>query len=310
MAQQGLRLASVGGLPPDIMQPVAARGEEMKFQGQVKGFEVEFKLTPRSDKLDFELSASRVNIKVQVKGFVSTFHQETRLEYREGDDDLFETEVSGMRGEAQVEWAAFQVDNEQFDDDVTALEIPLAMEIPFAVGPLPMTFRIKFAARFVPALSAGESSSGGSFKVTYDSDHGFSSNHGTVNPVSGLRSWAADLGQKATVTAGHGPTGFGFGFEFPRLEVALGAPLPDGLEHLMQTYLLLTLNNYVNGQYTPGTTLTAHIPPCQRASILTSVIAGYKLAVLGMAQLSDNTTLWEKTQDHYLNDKPCTLTGE
>jgi hypothetical protein len=78
----------------------------------------------------------------------------------------------------------------------------------------------------------------------------------------------------------------------------------------MQPYVFLTMNTYVNGQWTPGTTLTADIPPCQRASIKLSAIAGYKLSVLGMAEISDNTLLWEKTVDRYKDNRTCTLTGE
>ena len=58
------------------------------------------------------------------------------------------------------------------------------------------------------------------------------------------------------------------------------------------------------------TTLSSDIPPCQRASFHVSAIAGYKFAVLGMAQISDNTMLWEKTVDKFKDNKPCTPTGD
>ena len=35
----------------------------------------------------------------------------------------------------------------------------------------------------------------------------------------------------------------------------------------------------------------------------------HKLSVLGMAELSDNTVLWERKIDKFKDDKPCTLTG-
>ena len=117
----------------------------------------------------------------------------------------------------------------------------------------------------------------------------------------------ADLGEKETVTAGLGPVGFALGVEFPRVELALGHPVAAGL---FQTYAFVTLNQYANGQFTPGTTLSSDIPPCQRASFHVSAIAGYKFAVLGMVQISDNTMLWEKTVDKFKDNKPCTLTGE
>jgi hypothetical protein len=104
-----------------------------------------------------------------------------------------------------------------------------------------------------------------------------------------------------------GPTGFAVGFEFPRLELALGHPVAKSL---FQTYAFVTFNQYANGMFTPGTTLSADIPPCQRASLRMSAVSGYKLAVLGMAQLSDNTVLWEKSVDRYKDDRECTLTGQ
>jgi hypothetical protein len=73
--------------------------------------------------------------------------------------------------------------------------------------------------------------------------------------------------------------------------------------------VFITLNQFVDGQFTPGTTLTSDIPPCQRASIRVSANAGYKLSVLGMAELANTTLLWEKKLDRFKDDKPCTLTG-
>ena len=66
--------------------------------------------------------------------------------------------------------------------------------------------------------------------------------------------------------------GFAVGLEFPRLELSLGHPATGGL---FKTYAFLTLDQYANGMFTPGTTLTADIPPCQRADIQVSAIAGY-----------------------------------
>jgi len=191
-------------------------------------------------------------------------------------------------------------------------------------GPVPMTLNIKMNLRVVPELTSGNASSGGSWKVTYDSDHGFSTNGGDPTPRATLRNMAANLGKEPTVTAGLGVVGFGLGMEWPRLELQLGHPIfPDlyagddedtksileKASELLRPYAFLTLNNYVSGEWTPGTTLTSDIPPCQRSSIKLSAIAGYKLSVLGMVELSDNKLLWEKQIDAYKDNKPCTLTG-
>jgi hypothetical protein len=309
MAELGLRrdgLASIGRLDGRTLQQLAVPGETLRFVGKVQGFEIEFKLTPRKDKLDFELSASRSNVKVQAAGFVSTFKQETVMEFEDGVGSFFDTKVSGLKGEAEVTWNAFQVNDPSLDSDIVAIVLPFGVPIPFMAGPIPMTLNVKANIRVVPELTSGNASSGGSWKVTYDSDHGFSTNGGDPSPISTLKNLAANLGKEPTVTAGLGVTGFGVGFEFPRLELQLGHPAVEGF---LTTYAFLTLNTYVNGLWTPGTTLTSDIPPCQRSSAVVSAIAGYKLAVLGMVELSDSKLLWQKTIDKFKDDKPCTLTG-
>lgn len=64
------------------------------------------------------------------------------------------------------------------------------------------------------------------------------------------------------------------------------------------------------GEFTPGTTLTSDIPPCQRADITVHAISGNKVAVLGITAASDKTTLWEKNYPFYKDNQPCTLTGK
>ena len=327
MAEQGFRpmVASVGlpGLGAPAGQ-AAVKGEALRFVGKVQGFEIELKFVPKPDKLEFELSATRSNVKVQAGGFISQFVQETVMEFDGGSGTLFDTSVTGLKGEAEITWHAFEVDDPSFDSDIVALVLPLGLPIPFMAGPIPMTLNIKMNMRVVPELTSGNASSGGSWKVTYDSDHGFTTNGGDPTPKAQLRNMAANLGKEPTVTAGLGVTGFGVGMEWPRLELQLGHPIYPQLyqggdedtksllekaSELLRPYVFLTLNNYVSGLWTPGTTLTSDIPPCQRSSIKLSAIAGYKLSVLGMVELSDNKLLWEKQIDAYKDNKPCTLDG-
>jgi hypothetical protein len=324
----GLKLASVSvdgrpDLPPAaLMDRTAKKDLELKFTGDVKGFEVEFELSPKPTELQFEIKAKRLNISFIAKGSISNFDHEARLVFDDGAGQLVESRAKGLKGEAELTWAAFQTEDPTMDDDITAFELPLKIDLPFVAGPVPMTMSVKANMRLVPAFKTSGGSSGGSFKFSYNSDHGFSSSGGSVNPAAKLIDLQADLGATPTVTAGMGPTGFGAGLEFPRLELSLGHPwFPDGvttyydlglkkeLDGILRPYLFLTLNQYTNGMYTPGTTLSADIPPCQRASLQISTIAGYKLSVLGMAEIADNTILWEKTIDKFKDGKPCTLTG-
>ena len=301
------RIASATDVAPPDRGTFDVAGTEMKFSGKVKGFDIELKLVPGATQLGFEMSATRSNVKATAKGFLTTFRHEADFDVEDGDPELFQADVTGLKGEAELTWAAFQVSDPSLDEDITALEVPLSIPIPFSVGPVPMTLSVKMNMRFVPSMSAGQASSGGSFKVTYDSEQGFSTNGKDVTPLGKAVNFVADLGSTDTVTAGLGPVGFGFGVEWPRMELAIGNPL---MASLMKTYAFVTMNTYLNGMWTPGTTLTAHIPPCQRASIKLSAIAGYKLNVLGFAELSDNKLIWEKKLDRFKDDKPCTLTGE
>ncbi len=316
-------IATAGELDPDTIRELAVAGTALRFVGTVSGFEVELKLTPKPDRMEVELSAKRSNVKIQAAGFITNFVQETQMEFDNGAGTLFETKINGLKGEATVTWNAFQVSDPSLDSDIVALEIPFSIPIPIMVGPIPVTINVKANIRVVPELTSGNASSGGSWKVTYDTDHGFSTNGGDPTPISQLRNMAADLGSEPTVTAGLGVTGFGAGFEFPRLELQLGHPIDKGLleqaaggselyqkvSALLRPYVFLTLNTYISGLWTPGTTLSADIPPCQRSSVKVSAIAGYKMSVLGMVELSDNKLLWEKSFDQFKDDEPCTLTG-
>jgi hypothetical protein len=307
MAHEGYQLASAGDLTPGVSAELAAATVDLVYKGKIRDFDVEWKLTPSAEKIDFELKVSRSNVAVTAKGHVTSFQQGTRLEYEDGEATLIESSVNGIRGEAEITWAATQVKDPR-DTIVEKLNLPLAVPFPIQIGPVPMTLTFKAAVRIVPAFEHTENgSSGGSFKLSYDSDHGFEAKQeGLISPVSRVKAFLADLGSKETVTAGLGPTGFAVGVEFPRIELALGHPATFGL---FKTYAFITLDQYMNGQFTPGTTLTADIPPCQRADIKVSAVAGYNFDVLGMVQVEDKTDLWTKTEERFLNGEPCTLSG-
>ena len=180
----------------------------------------------------------------------------------------------------------------------------MPVSVPFAIpGPfgIPFTLQIKMAGRIVPELSVPEASSGGSWKVTYSSDQGFNVDDGVGKPTGSVKS--QQIGTSGdTVTAGRGPAGFGIGFEFPRFELGV-----TGLE----PFAFITLDTYSTSLWTPGTTLTADIPPCQYGYTKHSAVAGYQLKIMGWGGLSDQYTLFEKQEKNkYLDGKECTLTGE
>lgn len=134
--------------------------------------------------------------------------------YQESTGALFDSEVKGLKGEATLGWSAIGVGS-ALDLDAPAFSLPFSIPIPIEVGPLPFVLTVKSSLRFAPALTS-QSSSGGSFKVDYDSEFGFSFNGPKVDPVATVWDAVAALGDKETVTAAFGPVGFGGGWEFPR----------------------------------------------------------------------------------------------
>jgi len=267
----------------------------------ISGFEVELKLTPKLDKLEFELDAKRSpTIRVTGKGSISNFGFQTDLEYDQSSGQLIETEVLDLKAEAELTWAALGVGNKGIDTDTVRLKLPFEVPFPFFVAGLPFVLKVKSEVRIVPVL-AEDSSSGGSFKVSYSADTGFTSSKGALPKAkSTVDDSDAELGDKETVTAGFRPVGFAWGWEFPRLELSMVG---------IGTFAFISQDTFMSGEFTPGTTLTADIPPCQKAAVTLHAIAGYKLEILGFLAAKDQTTLWEKKVERFKDDKPCTLTG-
>jgi hypothetical protein len=299
-----LMALGTGGDPLEqeaLHQALTSKGQIM-FTGKVEGFDVEMALKPAPGNMAFSLSATRANVKVTARGTISNFSQGTKLVFAPSSETLVSTDSLGLKVDGEVTWAAFSARQPTLDDTVTAFQVPLSLPIPLSAGPIPLVLTIKANLRIVPSLAADKASSGGSFAISYQSDQGFDIKGQQPSPLAKLYAANAELGSTETVTAGFGPAGFGFGVEFPRMELGiLGASGP---------YAFTTIYSYATGEWTPGTTLTSDIPPCQKASLTLSAIAGYKLQVLGFSALSDQTTLWQHQWDKYKDNKPCTLTGK
>ena len=250
----------------------------------------------------FSLSAARANVKVTAKGAVSNFSMGSEIVFDPDSESTVSSEALGLKAEAEVTWAAFSAKQPTLDETVTSFQVPLSLPIPISAGPIPLVLTIKANVRVVPALSIDKASSGGSFVISYTSDQGFDIKGQQPSPLAKLYDKNVALGTTDTVTAGFGPVGFGFGVEFPRMELGiLGSSGP---------YAFTTIYSYATGQWTPGTTLTSDIPPCQKATLTLSAIAGYKLQVLGLPLgVSDQKTLWQHAWEKYKDDVPCTLTG-
>jgi len=103
-----------------------------------------------------------------------------------------------------------------------------------------------------------------------------------------------------TVSAGMGPVGFALGVEFPRFEISV----------LGVTSVVVSLKTYSSSQFTPGTTYTNDIPPCQMGTSQMAAYAGWALKALGWKLAGDTKELWKRDYTKYKDDEPCTLTGK
>jgi hypothetical protein len=274
-------------------------GGEMSFSGKLQGFDVNLKLEPTAGRLGFEMEAKRANARLTAKGSISNFIQEVRFRYEHGENTLVQANVLGLKGDAEVTWAAVGHGSPGLDTKVVRIKLPFEVPIPISVAGIPFVLKVSSAMRFVPAMTK-DSSSGGSWKLSYHSDHGFKQAAALPAGSAKLHGATAGLGSVKTVTAGYVPVGIGYGWEFPRLELGIAG---------LGTFAGLSLDSYASGEWTPGTTLTSDIPPCQKASVELKAVALLKLDLLGIVKYSQQTTLWKRKWEKFRNDKPCTLTG-
>jgi hypothetical protein len=270
------------------------------------GWEFALELEARESRLYFDLtgelaatSESATIATVAASGWVSGFTYVSAMRYAEGAPTAISSAVNGLQGETEISWTAYRTPRTTITQAVR-VDVPIAM--PFLIpGPLgiPFSLQLKAAGRIVPELDAVDSSSGGGWKVAYSSDQGFTLDASTGTVGGGLL--ANTIGTtRDTVTAGLGPAGFGVGLEFPRFELGVAGRPP---------FAFITVDAYSSSRWTPGTTLTSNIPPCQHGATRLAAIGGYRLDMVGWEGRAQQHTLWERQVDTYLNKRPCTSTG-
>jgi hypothetical protein len=147
----------------------------------------------------------------------------------------------------------------------------------------------------VPELAVPDASSGGSFVVKFRSDQGF--NFTSAGPKPDAKLESADIGQGTgeTISAGWGPVGMGVGVEFPRIELSV----------FDMGTAFITLKTYSTSYFTPGTTLTNDVPPCQMGTTTFLGAAGYKLEFLGFKAADGTVELFKQDYVKYLHDEKC-----
>jgi hypothetical protein len=302
MPRVDLAVAHPDGAPPVVFADDSGLTDGLSYSGTVEGFEVSVTLKPEANRLNIDLTASRklpagTGLKATVTGWVSGFTQETFLRYEDSTATQMTSKALGVESELELKWSAAKIGEAL--TEVSSFKVPVSLPIPFTIGPIPVIVSIGASLQVVPELSVEEASSGGSYKVKYRSDQGFEINGGSDTAIGRLLS--SDIGVSGeTVSAGFGVVAFALGVEFPRMEISFFGT----------TSVFITLKTYSTSQWTPGTTLTSDIPPCQMGTTSIAAYAGWKLALLGFTLGEKTEELWKTEYEKFKDDKPCSLTGD
>jgi hypothetical protein len=153
-----------------------------------------------------------------------------------------------------------------------------------------MQLNVEARAQIVPTFIFEQSSSGGSFKLTFESDQGVSFENDLAKPIGQLRNSQISVSGE-TVTASMESASFGVGFEFPRLVIGpLGHP----------AMAFVTVKSFA-----AGTFISSSLKACQKGDASIRAVAGYKLAT-PITSLSGQTEIWKKEFEKFRNDNKCT----
>jgi hypothetical protein len=278
--------------------PTFAVPTGLKFSGMYRGWQVTVELKPTAERLNFTLTAKYQDVvAVTGTGFISNFTEETLLKFEDSQFGEVAVRTTELETEMELKWHAFRRNNAAGLTEVAQFTLPVSLNIPFVIGPIPFTFSIKAVLQVVPAFES-EASSGGSWKVNYTSSQGFKVDNTLGGSIGRMTGAQIDTSGE-TVTSGLGPAGFAVGVEFPRFELSV-------LKGIAVAFV--TLKTYSAGLWTPGTTLSADIPPCQMGYTEVSARYGYQLQILGGAGVSAESEIWKQRTNKFLKD-PCSLDG-
>lgn len=146
------------------------------FSGQIYGFDVELELTPTSGRLNVQMTlkcslGGREVFAATVTGFLKNVRQLTDLEIVSGTTQSSQLELKNLRGEVEIEWAAFNP-GQFFPDELFQMQIPVIIPFRFAVGPIPVTVKIGILGRVLAQLTVEDMSSRGNLNASFNGEGG------------------------------------------------------------------------------------------------------------------------------------------
>lgn len=265
---------------------------KVKFKGKIKGWDVSIELKPEAgSKLNIKITASKKRGDQKVasliaSGWISNFENVSSMNFSGGNLTNFQMNNRGLKGELELKFAA-----QGLGSDVALIDLPAKISLPIRVGWVPVNLILKANLKLYPEVRQGASSVA-SYKMTYDSDMGFTFGENATNPSGNLNTHEMSVTDE-TVSAGSISTGFGVGVEFPRFEISI-------LNELVVPYFLLNIHS--STFYEPG--ILSNVPPCQEGKMNFKCIAGLSMKLFSLSY-EHQKVLWEKERKWQTEGSNC-----
>lgn len=274
-----LARVSVGGRPVADMRTDAAA--PLTWEGEVSGYDISLTLTPSEGRLDIEAVASlevlgERRFALEATGHIESFQSIGHAEYSDAGGLSFEVGQTEVRGDLRVHAVAV---NTGLSDKL--LDIPIGVDIPIDVGPVPMLLKIKANINVLLILGISDSTAEADVSFHFSSDQGIAVS-GSVLSATGALS-TGDLSGFLGGSADFVAAGMSACVEFPRFELAtLGEFASVGI----------TQNNCATTDFTFD-------PACNEVN---GSITGFGLANLGFfgfSVASEKVELYHREDGHH-----------
>ncbi|MBN1774665.1 MAG: hypothetical protein JXB32_25615 [Deltaproteobacteria bacterium] len=287
--EHDIRFAAERIAPPVVGgKTVEPQGDTLSFRIDLESYAVAVEVKLLGERCEFKLELEKdlpgeAGAKFAIEGFLETFTSRDRIDIEGGAVKAFEHGLDGLRGEATLSATVAASGRDMFN---SSLPIPL-LEIPFTVGPIPVSLKLT-AQLLVNALIPLEGSARAEVKFAYDSALGFSYRGGRIR--AGGRLGDHEIGEQAEPHVGAaGAAAVNFGVGFPRVELSI---------------LRKSVVPWAQLAYLVGGSFTFR-PACQLMQALILGAAGYKLSVLGILDLAEDSIEFFREERTLLRAGEC-----
>lgn len=256
-----------------------SRASGLSYEGEIRGYKVSLNLTPSAGRVEvdavvsLEIAGER-RFAVQGTGHIEGFRTSGRAVIGDGGLIEFEAGQTQLRGELRLTAAAF---NTGLSDEL--LSIPLGIDVPIQVGPVPLMLKVKGNVNVRLILSLMNSSAEASVSFRFDSDQGLRLAGTSVEATPGTAS--ADLSELEGGSADTVAAGMSACLEFPRFELSmLGEFASVGI----------TQNNCAQSVFTFD-------PPCNQVRGSVTILGLASLGFFGVTLASAQTEIYKTDRD-------------